>query len=70
MLITSLNQFLTEGQIREVIDLHENLGDTSSFAKAVAFQIAEPNLEEINRKLGTINSANCVGYLVKKLMGR
>jgi hypothetical protein len=58
----TLPDFLTEDQIEAAITLYEKLKNTGRFANECAKQIIEPNIAEINRKLGQDNDPRYLAY--------
>ena len=57
MKTTTLPDFLTDEQIKKVQKLYPD-------TKAIQVQVIEPNMAEINRKLGQENNATYLAYAV------
>lgn len=62
MKYVTLPDFLTEAQIAQVLKLKN--------AKAIREQVIEPNMEEINRKLGQENDATYLAYVCEYVVTR
>lgn len=58
----SLPDFLTPDQIESAQALYKKYKNTGRFATECAKQIIEPNMKEINRKLGQENDAKYLAY--------
>lgn len=58
----TLGDFLTDDQIESAQALYKKFKGTGRFATECAKQIIEPNLPEINRKLGQENDARYLAY--------
>jgi hypothetical protein len=56
----TIEQFLTKEQIQKAIDLKK--------AKDICREIIEPNLSEINRKIGQENDAMYLSYMVEYIV--
>ncbi len=56
-----ITDFLTQDQINEAIKIYET-AEPGTFARTLAEKIIEPNLAEINRKLGQENDARYLAY--------
>ena len=57
-----LQDFLTEEQIEACIQIYKQ--ETSTFVSDICAATIEPNMAEINRKLGQENDARYLGYAV------
>jgi hypothetical protein len=57
----TLPDFLTEEQIQQALELFKKAAP-GTFAAECARQIIEPNLQEINRKLGRENDPRYLAY--------
>lgn len=66
----SLPDFLTEQQIEAASKLYEQLKDTGRFADECAKQIIEPNIAEINRKIGQENDPRYLSYAVEHVLNQ
>ncbi|SRR5579875_277485 len=67
MKYVTVSDFLTEGQMRQVYSLYTRLksqGKSYLFVSRLAEEVIQPNLSEINRKLGQDNSPH---YVAKKI---
>lgn len=53
----SIDQFLTEEQIKKAVDLKR--------AKDICKEIIEPNISEINKKIGQENDPMYIAYMVE-----
>lgn len=62
----AITDFLTVAQIQSCIRLWKK--DNDNFHKNVLAEIIEPNMEEINRKLGQDNVAGYLAYAVEYVM--
>lgn len=60
-MITTMSQFLTAEQIQQALQLKT--------AKAIHEQIIEPNLAQINEKIGQENNAVYLAYLCEHIIG-
>jgi hypothetical protein len=58
----TLPDFLTPDQIEQAQALYKKFKNTGRFASECAKQIMEPNMKEINRKLGQENDAKYLAY--------
>lgn len=58
----TLPDFLTDTQIEAAQALYKKFKNTGRFATECAKQIIEPNMAEINRKLGQENDAKYLAY--------
>ena len=58
----TLPDFLTEEQIAQCAKLYPD-------QKAIVKEVIEPNMVEINRKLGQENDARYLGYVVIYVLG-
>jgi len=58
----SIDQFLNEEQIKEAIHLKK--------AKDICKEIIEPNIEEINKKLGQENEPMFLAYATEYVVGQ
>ena len=59
----TLGQFLTDAQITEALKLYETYGHWDSVVK-IESAVIEPNMTEINKKLGHTNDARYLAYAV------
>lgn len=59
----TLPDFLTDEQIEKARELY--MAGTPGFARAVKDLLIEPNIEEINRKLGQENDPMFLAYAVE-----
>jgi len=62
MKTATIHDFLTEEQIKKCQEICENNGLPN---KVLVEQVIQPNLEEINKKLGQENSASYLAYVVE-----
>jgi hypothetical protein len=61
-----LGDFLTDGQLEKVQQLWRTYdGDKTLFHAAVVQQVIQPNLEQINAKLGQENDARYLAYAIQ-----
>lgn len=60
----TLPEFLTEAQIEAALKLYKET-PTEKLNKALREQILEPNMEEINRKLGQENDPAYLAYAIE-----
>ncbi len=58
----TLLDFLTQSQIDSALALFKKFKNTGKFATECAKQIIEPNMAEINAKLGQENDAKYLAY--------
>lgn len=58
----TLPDFLTDEQIEAALALYKKHKGTGRVAKEIAAQIIQPNMDEINRKLGQENDASYLAY--------
>lgn len=58
----TLPDFLTEDQIEQALALYKKHKGTGRVAREIASQIIQPNIYEINRKLGQENDAHYLAY--------
>jgi hypothetical protein len=65
----SLPDFLTSKQIQQVIEMHQ-LASPGTFAKNVAEKIIQPNIAEINRKLGQENDPLYLAYVCEYVLSK
>lgn len=61
---TTIQDFLTDEQIKQAISLYKTAPE-GSFATRCAEEIIAPNLAEINAKLGQENDAKFLAYAVE-----
>lgn len=61
----TLPDFLTKEQIEKAHELYVAKAGTPGFAQAVKEILIEPNIEEINRKLGQENDPMYLAYAVE-----
>lgn len=68
----TLNDFLTEEQLKICTDLFKSFNESgeSGFAQAVCDQVITPNLLEINEKIGQENNAKYLAYMVEYVLGQ
>lgn len=66
--IFCISDFLTVVQVQSCIRLWRS--DREHFHKRVLAEIVEPNMAEINRKLGQENDAGYLAYAVEYIMMR
>jgi hypothetical protein len=64
--IVTIQDFLTPLQIRTCIRLWNT--DRANFHKRVLAEIVEPNMAEINRRLGQENIAGYIAYAIEHVM--
>lgn len=64
--VFTIADFLTDAQIKRCTALWKK--DRDNFHKNVLAEIIEPNMEEINRKLGQDNVAGYLAYAVEYVM--
>lgn len=67
--MVKLTDFLTEAQLQRAIDLYAMCG-AGTFARLYAEEVIEPNIVEINRKLGQENDARFLAYMVESVLIR
>lgn len=66
----TLPDFLTDEQIESALALYKKFKDTGRFAEECAKQVIEPNMAEINRKLGQENNAKYLAYACEYVFGQ
>jgi hypothetical protein len=66
----SLPDFLTPAQIDSAQALYKKYKNTGRFAAECAKQIMEPNMKEINRKLGQENDPRYLAYACEFVFGQ
>jgi hypothetical protein len=66
----SIPDFLTPDQIEAAQALYKKFKNTGRFATECAKQIIEPNMKEINRKLGQENDPKYLAYACEYVFGQ
>lgn len=64
----SVGDFLTEDQAKRAVVLWALHGSGKAFVDAMVGEIIEPNLAEINKKLGQENNARFLAYAVEHVL--
>lgn len=65
----NLTDFLTEAQIQEAWELYRK-AEPGTFATKCAEKIIQPNMAEINKKLGQDNDARYLAYACEYVFGQ
>ena len=65
----TINDFLTEKQIEQAIELYKT-AQPGTFATRCAETIIQPNIKEINRKLGQENDPKYLAYAVEYVLSQ
>ena len=65
----TLPDFLTEEQIKQAHELYKS-APAGTFAARCAKEIIEPNMTEINRRLGQENDARYLAYACEAVFSR
>jgi hypothetical protein len=67
----TLKDFLTDAQIAECVTIAQEPDPSEpSLARRICARVIEPNLAEINRKLGQENDPRYLGYLIEYALTR
>jgi len=60
--IVAISDFLTEEQINRVVVIYRSTKGTGRTAREIRDKVIEPNLHEINNKLGQMNDPLYLAY--------
>ena len=66
----SLLDFLTEAQIEKARDIYCKHKDSGHVASLIETNVIQPNMAEINRKLGQENDARYLAYCCEYVFGQ
>jgi len=69
MRTATLNDFLTEDQIKDCMVLYRQYKDTGDFIDKVTTEILEPNITSINAKLNQENHPRYLAYAIEFTFG-
>jgi len=68
MQMVTLNQFLSDREIRHAVKLFRELGSGGRFIHAVEENIIRPNLDRINAALGQENDPTYLAYAIEYVL--
>lgn len=69
MRMLTINEFLTDDEIEQAIQLYKTLVGTGKFASTLASTVIRPNIERINKVTGQENEPMYLAYMVEYVIG-